>query len=398
MLHLRFINNTKEANKALENIQVDPSGIKMMNSKALHYTIKVEDLQIKAALILKQDMLSIGGEVALPRDVMNLKDEKTTAILMATKKQYEKLIDKIKEQPFGLKQLSEELTLLLINIEKQHNSIKAYNFTLNLTKPLIMGIINVTPDSFSDGNEHFSTEKAVEHAKKLIQDGANIIDIGGESTKPGSESITVEEELNRVLPVIQKLVQDNINIQISIDTYKPEVADKCLQAGATILNDITTLQNEKMRTLANKHQCPVIIMHMQGTPKDMQTNPEYNDVVDDIINFLSRQIKVAEASGITNIVVDPGIGFGKTVQDNLTILNRLNEFKILGKPILIGLSRKAFIGKVNNTEVDNRLEGTLAANTIALQNKTNIIRVHDVKEHKKVLEIFNAIQYGENHG
>ncbi len=398
MLHLRFINNTKEANKALEAIQVDPSGINMMNSKALHYTIKVEDLQIKAALILKQDMLSIGGEVALPRDVMNLKDEKTTAILMATKKQYEKLIDKIKEQPFGLKQLSEKLTSILTNIEKQHNSIKAGNFTLNLSKPLILGIINVTPDSFSDGNEHFSTEKAVEHAKKLIQEGANIIDIGGESTRPGSESITIEEELNRVLPVIQKLVQDNINIPISIDTYKPEVADKCLQAGASILNDITALQNENMREIAKKHNCPVVIMHMQGTPKDMQTNPEYNDVVDDIINFLSRQIKTAEEAGINNLILDPGIGFGKTVQDNLDILKRLNEFKILGKPVLIGLSRKAFIGKVNNSEVDNRLEGTLAANTIALQNGANIIRVHDVKEHKKALEIFNAIQYGENNG
>lgn len=395
MLRLRYIDNLEEANKALENLKVDPSGIKMMDSKAVHYTIKVNDLDVKAAIILKQDMLSIGGEVALPRDVMELKDGKTEAILMATRKQYEKVIRKLAVQPFGLREVASGLINVLDYIEKEPKAIIAGKYKLDFSKPLIMGIINVTPDSFSDGGEFFDSNKAVEHAKKLVEEGADIIDIGGESTRPGSESVDVEEELKRVLPVVEKLVQE-INVPVSIDTYKPEVAEKCLEAGVHILNDITALQNEKMIEIAARFKCPVIMMHMQGSPKNMQENPEYDDVVDDIIGFLKKQIRKAEESGVHDIVIDPGIGFGKKLEHNLDILKRLKEFKVLGKPILIGASRKSFIGMVSGGEVSDRLEGSLAANLIAIQNGANIIRVHDVKEHKKAKEIFEAIKYGQD--
>lgn len=262
---------------------------------------------------------------------------------------------------------------------------------LNFDRTIVAGILNVTPDSFSDGGDFFSLDKAVERAKIMENEGADIIDIGGESSKPNSEPVSIEEELRRVKPIIEKLTKE-INVPISIDTYKPEVAEQCIKAGASIINDITGLENLKMAELAAKYKVPVIIMHMQGTPRNMQDNPKYKDVVSDICIFFKERIAKAKKAGIKNIIIDPGIGFGKTLENNLEIIKRLEEFSYFKCPIMVGTSRKSFIGKIN--KIDNpkdRLSGSIASMTVAIINGANIVRVHDVKECRRAVQIIDSI-------
>lgn len=265
---------------------------------------------------------------------------------------------------------------------------------LNLNKrPYIMGILNVTPDSFSDGGHYLNIDSAVECAKRMAEEGADIIDIGGESSRPGAEPVPLEVELERVIPVIREL-SDKIDILISIDTYKATVAKEALKAGASIINDISGLRFDPMMAkVAAEADCPVIIMHMKGTPRDMQKRPVYKDVVKEITAFFKERISFAVKNGIkkNKIIIDPGIGFGKTVGHNLEIIKRLKEFRKLGVPILIGHSRKSFIGRILNADVDKRLEGTAAAVAIGIANGANIVRVHDVKAMADVAKIADAI-------
>lgn len=254
-----------------------------------------------------------------------------------------------------------------------------------------MGVVNVTPDSFSDGGLFLATECAVEHAKRLVEEGADIVDVGGESSRPGSDPVTEEEELNRIGPVVTALVK-NLNVPISIDTYKPRTADCCLDLGATMVNDITGLRCPDMREVVARHDVPAVIMHMKGEPKTMQQNPSYGDVVSDVKDFLSRRALAAEQSGVRQVVIDPGIGFGKTVAHNMTLLSRLSEFKELPYPVLIGVSRKSSIGQITGTPVDERLPGTLAATAIAVLNGADVVRVHDVKECRQAVQIAEAIR------
>jgi dihydropteroate synthase len=263
--------------------------------------------------------------------------------------------------------------------------------TLRFEKTLIMGILNVTPDSFSDGGQFHSVDGAVTQAKKMVADGADIIDIGGESSRPGSDPLSEKEELRRILPVVQQLVTE-IPVPISIDTYKPHVADTCLNEGAHVINDITGLTNPEMRTIVAKHDVPVVLMHMLGTPKNMQQNPVYQGVLGEITSFFQHQMTIAKNAGIHQIIIDPGIGFGKTLQHNLEILRHLDVFTTLGCPVLVGPSRKSFIGTITGQPVDKRLEGTIAAVTIAVLNGANIVRVHDVKECVQALQVVDAIR------
>ncbi len=396
-LRLRYYNSLAVLEREYESIGCDPAGIKIMNKKGIFLTIKVEALQLRAAIILKQEMMALGGEVVVSRDVMTLKPEKTDVLILGTEKQCQKLVMKLYQQPFGCKELAEQLkNLLEKKLYIEPGVWKIENRLLDFTKPIIMGIINITPDSFSDGGKFFSTDTAIAQAKQLIAEGADILDLGAESSRPGSEPVSVEEELKRLLPVLQALKNDpSIKIPVSIDTYKPEVAEACLKHDADIINDITGMQNPAMRKVVAEKKVPVIMMHMQGTPKTMQENPQYNDVVDDIISFFEQQISVCEQEGITQIICDPGIGFGKTVEHNLQILNRLKEFKILGKPLLIGTSRKSFINKTIGGLPDDRLEGTIASNVIACMNGAHIFRVHDAKACKRALDLTNLIKIGE---
>jgi dihydropteroate synthase len=268
-------------------------------------------------------------------------------------------------------------------------------------KTLIMGILNVTPDSFYNGGKHDNIDDAIKHAIQMEKDGADIIDIGGESTRPGSVSAHLSVELARVIPVVEELV-NKIKIPISIDTYKSEIAKKALEIGAVMVNDITALRMDKqLASVVAKHDVPVILMHMQGTPDTMQFNPEYEDVMYEIKNFLKIRAIYAVSRGIKkeNIMVDPGIGFGKRtgeeIEDNCEIIKRLGELKELGFPILVGASRKAFIGNISGEKKplasSERLEGSLAAAVAAAINGANIIRVHDVKETRRCLDVADCI-------
>jgi dihydropteroate synthase len=260
-------------------------------------------------------------------------------------------------------------------------------------RTLIMGILNLTPDSFSGDGIYENVEFATEVAEEMWENGADIIDIGGESTRPGAEPVTLEEELKRVIPVIKNL-RKKIKIPISIDTYKAKVAEEAILQGANIVNDISGLGFDPgMKEVVSKYKIPVVIMHIKGTPKNMQLNPEYKDVVKEIIEYFKNRIELAKSCGIEEekIIIDPGIGFGKTLEHNLEILRRLSEFKILNKPILVGTSRKSFIGKILNLPENERLEGTAATVAISIANGADIVRVHDVKEMKRVAKITDAI-------
>ena len=270
--------------------------------------------------------------------------------------------------------------------------VRCGGYTLTFDRTLLMGVLNVTPDSFSDGGRFLDFDIAVEHAREMVEDGADILDIGGESTRPGSESVSEAEELGRVLPVIEKLVGE-VNVPVSIDTCKPGVADECLKAGAHMLNDITGLTDRRMIEVAAEHGVPAVAMHMKGTPKNMQQNPVYGDVVAEIIEFLGGRVGAARDAGVEDVIVDPGIGFGKTTEHNLQILKRLGEFRSLGCPVLVGPSRKSFIGNVTGLPVDERLEGTLAAVAVAAMNGADIIRVHDVRECRRAAQVADAVRY-----
>ena len=260
---------------------------------------------------------------------------------------------------------------------------------------LVMGIVNVTPDSFSDGGKFFSPEVAISHASNLIGQGADIIDIGGESTRPGAEQVSESEELKRVIPVIEKIRTDNPTILISIDTTKASVAKHAVEAGADIINDVSGLSfDNNMIGIVESFNIPVVIMHMKGNPQNMQLNPEYEDIVNEILDFFKMKIKMAVQSGINRsmIILDPGIGFGKTVEHNFELLSRLNEFNVLELPIMIGPSRKSFIGITLDLPPEDRVEGTAAAVSAGVMNGANIVRVHDVKSMKRVVRIIEKVR------
>tara|TARA_B100000003_G_scaffold152099_1_gene137366 strand:- start:955 stop:1809 length:855 start_codon:yes stop_codon:yes gene_type:complete len=259
---------------------------------------------------------------------------------------------------------------------------------------LIMGILNVTPDSFSDGGLYYDPNQALRHAEALIADGADILDIGGESTRPGSLPISADIELERVIPVLKKIREFNSDILISIDTTKSSVAKCAVENGADIINDISSFSfDSKMLAIALEYEAPLILMHMQGKPVDMQKNPHYNDIIKDIEEFFLEKIEISVNYGIKEdlIILDPGIGFGKSVSDNFIIISKLHKFAEMGHIILVGPSRKSFIGETLGLPVHDRLEGTLASIAISVMNGAKIVRVHDVKEVKRVVTITERI-------
>ena len=265
-------------------------------------------------------------------------------------------------------------------------------FKLDLSQPKIMGIVNVTPDSFSDGGRHLAFEAAVAHARRLIEDGADMLDIGGESTRPGAAPVSEQEELDRVLPVIEKL--RDISIPISIDTYKTGVMRAALAAGASIVNDINALQSEGALEAVAKTTAAVCLMHKQGAPQNMQQQPHYREIISEVSNFLRERISAAEAAGIARerLLIDPGFGFGKTLEHNLALLKNLQAFNLLDIPVLAGLSRKSMLGALTGREVGDRMAASVAAALIAVQRGASIVRVHDVRETVDALRVWQAIE------
>lgn len=265
--------------------------------------------------------------------------------------------------------------------------------TISIDRTLVMGILNVTPDSFSDGGKFYDPDRAVEHALAMDEAGADIIDVGGESTRPGAEPVPLEEELRRVIPVLEAL-SGRVKALLSIDTYKSEVAEAALEAGAHIVNDISGLGfDPEMAPLVARWGAGLVIMHIKGTPKTMQQNPWYQDVVGEISGYFAERLRLAEEAGISldQIVLDPGIGFGKRLDDNFELLRRLSEFRRFGRPILIGPSRKSFIGLTLGLPPEERLEGTAAAVAVGIANGADIVRVHDVPEMLRVVRIADRI-------
>jgi len=400
MIHILEISSQKTLKQIMREIKVDPYGIKIMAPKGINYAIRINSLPAIAANILKQQMLSLGADVAVSRQAILGRDKKTDCLLLGNLSQFNRLSEKLNLQPFGLNRIKDELKLALDNYQNEQFILNLGRYKLNLKKrTYIMGIVNLTPDSFSgDGlyairNTPYAIREIINHVEKMIKDGADIIDLGGQSTRPGAKSISVKEELKRTLPVI-KALRKRIKVPLSIDTYKPEVAEAALDNGVEIVNDIFGLRKPGMAKIIAKYKAAVVIMHMKGTPKTMQNNPVYKSLLEEIIQYLDKAIKFALNLGIDKekIIIDPGIGFGKTLEHNLEILRRLKEFKVLGRPILVGTSRKSFIGKILNLPVQERIFGTVSSCLLAVKNGAQILRVHDVKAVKEALKVFEKIE------
>ena len=398
---MRFLclSSLSEAVEELKKVGVDPYGIEAMAPKMMNINMLIEDIECKVANIIKQEMLSIGGDAAVARGSIDCSIDKTDAIITGTIKQIKKFADKISSQPFGLNRTGSDIKKLFDNISMNSFTIRTPKREIDLDDhTLIMGIINVTPDSFSDGDLFSTASEAVEYGVKMVKDGADILDVGGESSRPGSDPVSLEDELNRVIPVIKGL-KKKVSVPISIDTTKAGVARMAVESGAEIINDISAMRfDEEMPKIAADYGTPVILMHMRGNPKNMQEgNLTYQSLRGEIIDFLKNRIEKAESCGIDieNIIIDPGIGFGKTVGDNIKLLKYLREFKALGRPILVGTSRKSFIGKITGEEDPMmRTSGTAATATAAIMNGANIIRAHDIKTMKHVAAMADAIVRG----
>jgi dihydropteroate synthase len=394
LIRCLHITNATEAIHQIKEVGGDPTGVKLMEGKTLHFNLKMEGIDPRTANVLKQEMLSLGGDVALDRRGLDCSIKQTDALLMGTQKHFEKLILKLEQYP-NLGSLGQTLKEALHNISRTQYSIRCRKQKLILGKrTLLMGVLNITPDSFSNGGLFFDKEKAVLCALRMVEEGADIIDIGGESTRPGSKPVELEEELRRVIPVIESLAKE-VDVPISIDTYKAVVAQRAIEAGAQIINDISGLHfDPSLAQVAAREDTPLVLMHIRGTPETMQKDVHYSSLFPEIIRYLRDSIRTAESTGIDpgQIIIDPGIGFGKTLEDNLLILKHLYEFRILGKPILLGTSRKSFIGKILNTEVENRLEGTLSSIAIGVLNGAHIIRCHDVPQTKRAIAVADAVR------
>lgn len=374
---------------------MDPMAIPLLTHKLFGQAVKLEGVRCPAANILKQEMLSLGGDAAVAREVITGQVKTSDVILMCTRRQLEGLVRRISGQPFGLAQLAEELEeLLRVITSPPRFSLDCRGYRLELfTRTHVMGILNVTPDSFSNGGKYLNLRDAVQRAQEIVAEGADIIDVGGESTRPGSLPISPSEEIKRVVPVVERLAQ-TLDVPISVDTYKSEVARQALEAGAHLINDISGLRfDPQMAGVVAEYGAPVVVMHIKGTPRDMQQNPTYRDLLSEIAAYLRKSIELATVAGISRekVIIDPGIGFGKTAQYNLKIIRRLRELTSLGQPILIGPSRKSFIGQVLDLPVEERLEGTAAAVALSILNGAHLVRVHDVKEMVRVARMTDAI-------
>ncbi len=389
--HLLCINKKEQLEKEMKTIGADLAGINLMLPKGELLVIKVQQVSQKAAIILKQEMLSKNGEAVLHRDVSMLNKEISDILLIGTIKQFTDVIQKLKLQPFGLKGIANEIIDVINSRDEIHNirliDCKGKPLIIG-EKTLVMGILNITPDSFSDGGKYTNIDDAVEYALKMVNEGADIIDVGGESTRPGHSSLSDSEELRRILPIIEKLAQE-ISVPISVDTYKAEVAKQAIKAGAHLINDVWGLKRDRnMAGVAAELEAPVILMHNREIDK-------YISIMDEIISDLRNSIAIALDSGInrSKIIIDPGIGFAKSYEDNLVVMNRLDEIVALGYPVLLGTSRKSLIGNTLNLNVDERVEGTIATVCYGITKGCKIVRVHDVKQIKRACNMMDKMIY-----
>lgn len=376
----------------------DATGAAILARKAGLLVLRVDGLKAPAANILKQQCLSLGGDCAVHRQVILGEPDFSSAHLIGSEKQLRGLPRGLGGQPFGLKGLGKSLEGLLARLADKPKSLTLSGGALSFTNaPLLMGILNLTPDSFSDGGENMDPGPAVAAGLRMISEGADILDLGGESTRPGAAEMSADEEIARVLPVLRELARQS-SVPISIDTRKARVAAEALAAGASIVNDVSALGDPGMATQVAGGDAALVLMHMRGSPETMQRDPDYGDPVDEIYRWLERRLLVAEEAGIgrERLVVDPGIGFGKRVEDNTALIRRLGEFHSLGVPLLLGASRKSFLGTLmGEPDPGRRLAGSLAAAARGAQQGVQILRVHDVAETRRFLSVWRPLTEDE---
>ncbi|MEW5944804.1 MAG: dihydropteroate synthase [bacterium] len=376
-----------------------PERMEEIATRAVFRGLRVEGLDARAALAVQEEMLSAGGEAAVPGNALESAGSDLSVLLFGTLGDYRRLMVGLGSRGERFRPLAAALRTALMNVEgsKPPPPVECARGRLVFgSKTYVMGIINVTPDSFYDGGKHFEIEKALNTAVEMHEAGVDIIDVGGESSRPGAAPASEEEELRRTVPVIKGIRGSRARgAIISIDTRKAVVAEKALEAGADIINDVSALRHDAgMAKVAAESGAPVCLMHMLGTPADMQNDPRYvTDVVFEIVSFLAERVEYAVSRGVRRerIIIDPGIGFGKTVEHNLEILNRLREFRVLGHPVLVGASRKSFIGKVSGLEAGERLEGSLAAAVAAAARGADVVRVHDFAETLRAVRVADAV-------
>jgi len=386
-----------DAERELRRIAVHPASIPMMAPKMFTRCVHLSGLTCGQANILKQEMLSLGGDTAVARGTVECAIEQGDAILIGTDKQLARLCVKLRGQPFGLPALAAELASVLAHAATPPATWRTAGRELSLGRPLIMGILNVTPDSFSDGNRFLDPQRAVERALEIAEQGADIIDIGAESTRPGAPPVGADAELERLLPVIEQLA-GRIACAISVDTWKAVVARAAMAAGAEIINDISGFTfDPDMAAVAAHTGAGVVLMHTRGTPRTMQADTSYANLMGEVIQGLGRSVEIAVAAGVERqrMTVDPGIGFAKDRAGNLEILRRLRELTSLGLPLLVGTSRKGFIGKTLDRDAGERAFGTAATVALAIANGASILRVHDVAEMRDVADMAHAIVNGK---
>lgn len=392
--HVILLHNEEEVKRCLERLGPDKGGYPYLIPKALFHCVLLKDIQAPAANIIKQEMLATGADAAVSRQTI-LGQGTTDVLLMGTRKHYRRFIEKIKRQPFGLKKVASDLETMLkaVNGYSSHSQLAlAHGQSLPLgERTLVMGILNVTPDSFSDGGSYFDTQRAVERGLEMIEQGADIIDVGGASSRPQAEIASEEVELQRVMPVVEGLVRRGV--LVSVDTFRARVARETLQAGAHLINDIGRLQmDHNLLPVLVEFQAGVVLMHNR---LQMNHGQPYTDLISDIIDELNQSVKQALAAGLPRecIMIDPGIGrFGKDAAQNRYIIKHLQEFRSLGLPVLLGASRKNFIGLTLGLEVDQRLEGSLAVAVAGALNGADMVRVHDVLATVRAVRMADGIR------
>ncbi|MBL0703505.1 MAG: dihydropteroate synthase [Sulfurospirillum sp.] len=354
------------------------AGVKILKDKANLNLIYIKDIKTPGANILKQDALSIGADLAVNHNTVTCKDKFSDAILIANDKQMKILSKKEFAQPFGLKNFADELKEFLPQKSK---------------KVKVMGVLNVNEDSFFK-KSRFSGEEAFLHVEKMIKEGASIIDLGGVSSRPGSIGVSDKEELSRIKPIIDMIHDAKLyeKVTFSIDSYSPLCIEYALKHGFSVVNDITALKYDGVAKLVAKHDATVVLMHKLGSTKNMQKNPEYENIILEVDEFFKNRIEKAKNFGIKNIVLDVGVGFGKSLEHNLTLIKHHAHFLHFGHELLIGASRKSMINTISKSSVDDRLSGTLALHLKAIQEGASIVRVHDVKEHIQAFRVFEAIR------
>jgi len=379
-MQIQKLSNTVDIKSYLKKLGVDGGGVKILASKAKHHILYIKDLHVGAANILKQDALSVGADLAVPKGTVIASSPKVDCILIATQRELEILSKKELAQPFGLKELALELQKI-VRVKQ-------------VRKREIMGVINANDDSFFQGSR-FKSVDALHKIEQMIEEGADIIDIGGVSSRPNASPVSIDEELARVNGIYKLIKKEQLyeKATFSCDSYEPKVIEQALESGFSIVNDITGLANDAVCKLCASYDAKAIIMHMRGTPQTMQDNPQYASVLNDVYDFFQMRIQKAESFGIKDIVLDVGIGFGKTLDDNLTLIKHLEHFLTLEKPLLVGASRKSMIDKIFPSSVEERLAGTLTLHLEALKNGASMLRVHDVYEHKQALSVYEALNH-----